>query len=147
MEQLPAASLAALREHLARVRHDLGKYVAFQARWLPGGAGIEELRGALSADLARTRSCAGRVESAPEIWERLRPALVGAVALEDGSRVDLSNDADFLDVEAGIAVVREVLPALPSAPPAVLEGARTAALGIAAALQRLTTRARAAERV
>jgi hypothetical protein len=143
MEYLPPAGLDALAQHLARARHDLGKYVAFQARWLPDGAGADELRAALLADLTRTRAAAGLVESAPEIWDRLRPALVGQAPLDDGSRVDLSGDADFLEVEAHIAVVRAALPTLPAAPRPALEEARAAALGIAAALQRLHARARA----
>lgn len=144
--RLPSAGREALAQHVARVRHDLGKYIAFQARWLPAGAGIEELRAALEADLARTRSAAGAVESAPRIWDRLRPALVAGALLEDGSRIDLSGDADLAEVDAGMAIVRATLPELATATAPALEETRAAALRVAEALQRLHARVRAAAR-
>jgi hypothetical protein len=65
------------REAIALARHDLGKYIALQTRWLPEDPATEELRAALLSDLRRTRSGGGVEESAVEVWRRVRPALEG----------------------------------------------------------------------
>lgn len=61
------------RETMAALRHDLGKYVCFEARWLGEDAGAEALRDALRADLLRTRRGPTGEEPAAAIWARLRP--------------------------------------------------------------------------
>lgn len=73
-------------EILARARHDLGKYLHFEARWLPLSASADDLRAALASDLLRTRRGPAGTRSAAETWSELRPALESAapeVALAD----------------------------------------------------------------
>lgn len=60
---------------LRAVRHDLGKYVSFQLRWLPEDAPDAELLDALRNDVLQTRRGPSGTESAPEIWKRLRPGV------------------------------------------------------------------------
>ena len=71
-------------EAAARARHDLGKYISFQARWVEPGAPVEALRDALREDLLRTRKGPDGVVTAAALWRELREPLQG---LEIG-RVD-----------------------------------------------------------
>lgn len=66
----------ALLEAVARARHDLGKYVALQARCLEPGASAQDLRSALDADLNHTRSSPDA--TCAELWAGLRGPLVEA---------------------------------------------------------------------
>ncbi len=143
LETVSASSLEALGEHIAHVRHDLGKYVAFQLRWLPPVPSDDELREALEADLARTRASDLRVESAPALWSRLREPLVGAAPLADGSRIDMTRDPDLLVIDGAIRAFRALLPQLGTAPRRELEVAMAGALEVAAATRRLQRRVRA----
>ncbi|MCP4804464.1 MAG: hypothetical protein GY913_20725 [Proteobacteria bacterium] len=56
-------------------RHDVGKYIAFQLRWLPDDAPADELLEALRSDVLRTRRGPSGVESAPQVWARVREPL------------------------------------------------------------------------
>lgn len=84
-------------EALVQARHDLGKYIALQTRWLPDDPSTEELRAALIADLRRTRSGGGVEEDAALVWARLRPGLAGF---------------DLGRLDAQMERVREALPRL-----------------------------------
>lgn len=95
----PPEDPADLAADLATVRHDLGKYVALNLRWLPDDPGDEELRAALALDLRATRSVPGASEDAPALWARLRPALAR-------HRLDLSA------VDASVAAIAAALPDL-----------------------------------
>ncbi len=143
LETVPASSQEALRELLGDLRHDLGKYVAFQLRWLPPEPGDEDLREALVADLARTRAAGDDVASAPALWDRFLPALVGQAPLSDGARVSLEGDPDICAIDEAIDIIRATLPELERAPRPELETARAAALEVASATKRLQRRARA----
>jgi hypothetical protein len=143
LDRIAPSLLPALRQQLADLRHDLGKYVAFQLRWLPPEPSDAELREALAADLGRTRAAGGEVESAPLLWARLRPALVGACALDGGGEVDLRDDPDLIAIDAAISLIAELLPVLQEADRAQLEAGRRAALGVSDATKRLLSRARA----
>jgi hypothetical protein len=143
LEVVPAASVSALQEQLAALRHDLGKYVVLQLRWLPPEPDDDELREALRADLARTRSGRGQVESAVELWARLGAPLLGREALPDGSLVDLAADEDVKALEDALGRIRACLAGLDDAPRDELERGRQAALDAADATRRLMKRARA----
>ncbi len=67
-----------LLEAAARARHDLGKYIAFQARWLGPGAAVAELREALREDLLRTHKGPDGATDAATLWRELRVPLQGA---------------------------------------------------------------------
>lgn len=142
LEQVPAASLPALREHLDALRHDLGKYMVFQLRWLPGAPSDHELRCALEADLVRTRSAGETVESAPRLWARLRPPLVGERPLVDGSLVQLDQDPDIVAIDRCLAAIQQLLPRLSEAPRAALEEGQRLAMEASGATRRLWKRAR-----
>ena len=125
----------ALAGHLVRLKHDLGKYVAFQLRWLPPEASLQDRREALAADLVATRRGPEGSLDAARVWAGLRPPLVGAAPLANGSRVDLSAEPCLQRIDAGIAVVRSALPTLAdgTADAETLDRATGAALDIAEA--------------
>lgn len=63
------------REAALRVRHDLGKYVHLEARWLGEDASDVEYRDALRTDLLRTRRGPSGDEDCVVLWARLRPSV------------------------------------------------------------------------
>lgn len=67
-------STEALLDAVAKARHDLGRYVAFQARSLEPGASDADLRASLDADLNHTRSTPDA--SCADVWAGLRGAVV-----------------------------------------------------------------------
>ena len=67
-----------LSDATARAKHDLGKYVAFQLRWLAPDCTDTELLEALRVDVLETRRGPTGVETAMSIWSRLRPELLQA---------------------------------------------------------------------
>ena len=95
-------------EWATRAKHDLGKYIAFQSRWLPPDASAEEWLGALESDLLHTRKGPNGSEGAVELWRSLR-----------GEQVGLESDPDFRKVELAMERIAEQL-----------EGLRTGALTI-----------------
>ena len=101
-------ALEELVEDLSDLRHDLGKYVSFEARFV-GAEGPEgELRAALRKDLHRTREARGQVESAWELWARLKPE--GLDQEPEVQRVQAALDAlALLDLDGGRAVLEAAL--------------------------------------
>ncbi len=65
-----------LLEAASRARHDLGKYISFQARWMEPGAPVDTLREALRDDLLRTRKGPDGVFTAAALWRTLREPLL-----------------------------------------------------------------------
>jgi hypothetical protein len=118
-----------LVDHAARVKHDLGRYVAFQVRGLPPDAPLELRRDALAADLLATRKGPQGSEDAAELWARLRAGF--------GDRVDHPAiavlDARMADVAAAITALRAG-----NADAAAVDAGITAALAVAAACKNLT---------
>ena len=86
-----------------RAKHDLGKYIAFQSRWLPADASDSDWKGALESDLLHTRKGPDGTESAVQLWERLRKEEVG-----------LENDSDFQKIALAMERISEQLAALES---------------------------------
>lgn len=76
IENLDAAAVRGLFPVIEDLRHDLGKYIGFETSCLPPEPSTEALRGALRADLLTTRRGPRGVESAADIWTRLRPPLL-----------------------------------------------------------------------
>ncbi|MFZ5481872.1 MAG: hypothetical protein ACOZNI_34240 [Myxococcota bacterium] len=60
-------------EAALKARHDLGKYAAFQVRWIGPDAPVAELREALRADLLRTQGD----RDVAAVWRDLRGPLAG----------------------------------------------------------------------
>lgn len=111
IESVEGAPRAALREHLARLKHDLGKYVAFQQRWLGPDAGPESRRAALEADLLHTRRGPDGSVDALTVWADARPALVGQAEL-GGATIDLSHDPDIARLDGAMRAIAPLVEAL-----------------------------------
>lgn len=146
IERLPPAERRAAHALLSRLKHDLGKYVAFQQRWLGDDPDPTELLDALRADLLATRRGPEGEVSAVDVWGAARPALLGERPV-DGIHVDLRHDADVVELTAQVSELESWMPELrgdaPSA--ACLERCRALALNIADACRRLERRARSQE--
>ena len=65
-----------LQEAVRRARHDLGRYIAFQIRWLPEEPDREALLEALQSDLLHTRRGPAGSEDAWSVWGRVREGLL-----------------------------------------------------------------------
>jgi hypothetical protein len=107
---LSPAARTALVEHLAVLRHDLGKYVSLQVRWSDGDPAM--LREALTADLLETRRGPSGTSDAAEIWDGLVPELRGERPLSSGDVVDLRGWDTFDRLVAAMDVVRATIAAL-----------------------------------
>lgn len=95
-----------LLEAAARARHDLGKYIAFQARWLEPDAPADALREALREDLLRTRKGPDGVVDAATLWQSLRAPLVGAgIDRIDALMATIATRAATLDALDGPTLV------------------------------------------
>ncbi len=144
LHQLPEDVQRALGDHLSRLRHDLGKYVHLQVRWLGPGASPEALREALAADLLETRRGPAGVVDAVALWHALRPPLIGAAPLEGGAIVDLSGDADVEAITHAMAQIARVIEALRrgSDDPETVDAGIAAARAVTAACRSLWSRIR-----
>ena len=110
------ATRVALAEHLDRVRHDLGRYVAFSVRGLEPGASFADRTDALRSDLLATRRAPSGVIDAPTLWAELRRPLVGDALLLGGVRVDLTGSAELSAVDLAMQGVTAACVALRGAP-------------------------------
>ena len=111
-------------------RHDLGKYVSLNLRFLAPDADRAAQREALLADLTQTRrGPGGGVESAPEVWAACRGGLPAAAP-------------EVLQVDAAMKHIQSSLPALmaDSLDDDALTALAQAARGVTAALTALTRR-------
>jgi len=101
VEDLPSSQRQVALALVNRLRHDLGKYVSFQARWVGPSASDQELADAVRADLVETRRGPAGVVSARQLWAEIRPALTGQ-GLLDGEGVDLSLDPAISEIDAAL---------------------------------------------
>ena len=69
-------------ELTARAKHDLGKYIAFESRWLPADCSDSELLTALQSDILRTANSPTEVKTAFDIWGGLYSTLVSVVGTD-----------------------------------------------------------------
>ena len=142
VDSLSPSTRAAVAEHAALCKHDLGKYVAMQTRWTAPDAPLDARRAAVVADLAQTRRGPDGNADALEVWARLRPALFGEAPLLDGAVVDLRDDPDVAAIEAAMVEIGGLLPGLAAADEAGVGRAIACATTVADACQRLYRRAR-----
>ena len=80
---------------LNAVRHDIGRYICFELRFVEDRSNVAELRRALRSDVLCTRKNGEQVESCLELWLRLRP-----------SRLD--GDPDFVIIDTAIHDIMSV---------------------------------------
>ncbi|MDP6934059.1 MAG: hypothetical protein QGG40_14135 [Myxococcota bacterium] len=114
LESVPSERLAELVEQLSVLRHDLGKYIGFEVRFVGEDPEVGVLRAALRSDLHRTRRDRRGSLSAWELWAQVRPHLLDGDArvesieecLDRLREIDLDGDEDQLGRAAGLA--REV---------------------------------------
>lgn len=126
VEALPLGHLERLADQLADVRHDLGKYIRFETRFVEDGADVDALRAALRADLLATRRRGADLETAVSVWGRLRPA-------------ELDGDPDVGAIDAAMARLTTVDL---DGPEASLREAAALAREVSEATRRLHARAR-----
>jgi len=126
LEALAVAQLVALLPALEDLRHDLGKYICFETRFVGLDAELETLRAAIVADLRTTRRQAADTLPAWDLWARLRP-----LALDD--------DPDLRAVDVAINELRETDL---DGPLPVLLAAAEGAVRVQQATRRLHDRAR-----
>ncbi|MFT5683694.1 MAG: hypothetical protein ACI8RZ_004626 [Myxococcota bacterium] len=111
LEDVPSAALDELIEDLSDLRHDLGKYLIFEVRFLGEAPETEALRAALRADILQTHKRGDEHATAWQVWAGLRPALldgdVDIVQIEESlmalAGVDLSGSRAELDQAAALA--------------------------------------------
>ncbi len=142
VESLSPNTRAAVAEHAALCKHDLGKYIALQTRWTAPDAPLDERRAAVLADLAQTRRGPDGNSDAVAVWALLRPALFGEIALLDGSTVNLGDDPDVAAIDAAMVEITLLTPTLSTANEREVARAIACATAVAEACQRLHRRAR-----
>jgi hypothetical protein len=97
-----------------QAKHDLGKYIAFQSRWLPDNATLQDWHQALQADLLQTRKGPKGTEGAVAIWADLQSGFSALGDDPDIQSVQAAMDriqAQIADLKAG-AMKSEALQAL-----------------------------------
>ncbi|MFT4979977.1 MAG: hypothetical protein ACI8S6_005889 [Myxococcota bacterium] len=125
MAALPTEALEDLCEDLADLRHDLGKYITFEVRFVGLDAPTEELRAAVQADVLQTDKRGGKAEPAWSVWARLRPPLP-------------DDDADIATIDAAIKNMSSL--SLASADRDGLLAAAALAVSVQASCKRLSQR-------
>ena len=121
--------MSALLDAAQDARHDLGKYICMNQRWLGEQAPLAERLEALQADLLSTQSGPdGRVD-AFALWARLRPPLLGS-------------GSELAEVDDALARLAEKRSAIETgrADEATLAACTADCKAIADALKRLTRR-------
>lgn len=127
LDDLSPDALDGLMDRLSDLRHDLGKYIRFETRFVEQGADLEALRAALRADLLATRKRGAEIESAASVWARMRPA-------------ELEGDPDIMAIDAAMQGLAELDL---DGPEAGLRRASMLSAEVAEATRRLLARGRA----
>ena len=116
LDELSTDQVAALLPALEDLRHDLGKYVCFETRFVGLDAELETLRQAVMADVRSTRRQARGTLSAWELWTLLRPSMLegdpDVTALDLATRTlreaDLDGPrAELLQAAAGATQIQQ----------------------------------------
>jgi hypothetical protein len=111
LEELGPEEGEDLIRELRAIRHDLGRYICFEQRFLERKDDVLELRQALQSDLLSTRRTADGSETCFALWARLRPAVLDDdpdirvidQAIADIMRVDLDGPLEELERAARLA--------------------------------------------
>ncbi|MFT4626089.1 MAG: hypothetical protein ACI8PZ_004760 [Myxococcota bacterium] len=137
IDDLEPSDAARLVELVGRLKHDLGKYIALQQRWVLPTATEAERRAALSADLLSTRRGPTGQVDAVEVWRGFEQAF--AIA-----EPDIHDDSDLSGIRREMVTVDAVVTALREGrTDAALEArGRAAALAVSEGCRRLWRRIR-----
>jgi hypothetical protein len=149
LEVLDGESLDELIELVGRLKHDLGKYVAFQIRWLPPDASHEDRVQALRRDLLHTRSGPQGTVGALSVWREFEGVLIGKLPLPSGALADLVDDPGLDQIRNSMRSLAGLIPALQGEhvdEQVVVDGMR-AAMAVADGCRELQRRVRAATKV
>ena len=104
LEDLCASELEEVMPSLRAIRHDLGRYICFERRFLVDVDDVAELRRALTSDIQMTRKSGEDSEACWGIWKRLRPSRLDGdpdvrvidQAIEDIMSIDLEGSVEDL---------------------------------------------------
>ena len=146
IDQLHGPVLHAALEVAQRLKHDLGKYITLQSRWLPPEADRPSRLDALRADLLETRRGVDGQATASDVWQHFRAQLFGEVALDGGAHVNLSEDEDVRSIDDHMTQLATTVGRLEALTDEELDRACGGAAAVAAATQRLVRRLREASR-
>jgi len=107
------AEARALAEIAARVRHDLGRYLALQCRWLSTGSSLEERRAALTDDLLATARGPAGSRDALQVAAPILEALEGVGGWPADARpMDLRSVTEVEGLCLAIRALRPTLAAI-----------------------------------
>ncbi|MCB9669987.1 MAG: hypothetical protein H6736_21210 [Alphaproteobacteria bacterium] len=134
LERCSDEQVVAFAEHVARLKHDLGKYIRFRQNWLSAEAGEDEVRAALVADLHHTRRGPDGSVDAQSVWAEFRPVLLGETELLGATFP--AADARVQAVERAMVRLAALEP-LEEAGGAVLQEAMEHARGVAEGIREL----------
>lgn len=127
------------------LKHDLGKYITFQTRWLGADPTGPELVQAVLADVLSTRRGPNGSESAMAIWKRYRAALLGDHSA-DGRTANLGSDRAVGVIDDRIKKLEGLMPMVRDGDVGAAGEAALHARVISAACRDLLTRVRAGGR-
>jgi len=113
---LSSAARDELLEWGLRLRHDVGKYVTMQQRWLGEEATLHDRCEALLIDVMQTRR-GDSTEDLFALWAQFEGVLCGVVCLSDGTRVDLTEDGDILAIKSNVSLLVDVVRGLSNEQP------------------------------
>ena len=138
IDSLDPAQARALLLVVGRIKHDLGKYVALQQRWVGPDASLEDRRAAAHADLLSTRRGPTGSQDAVAVWEGFEADLV-----QEGVP-DVVGDPDIVAIKIRMEEIAHVIGLLRSgnSGEAVLTAGREAALDVSETCRRLARRVR-----
>jgi len=108
------ATQQATLELLNGLKHDLGKYVAFQIRWLDAESPREQRLEALRSDLLATQRGPEGTRDANTIWRGFRAVLVGELPTVAGERLDCFGKPWFLELDGAMKRVEKWIQRLES---------------------------------
>jgi len=144
VSDLDPAAAGVLLEHTSRLKHDLGKYIALQQRWLGPDAPEAEREIALRADLLETRRGPSGSVDAATVWQGFRPWFVGDGQVDGAFVADLSADPDVSALIDGMERVTHICERLRNGPVGgeVIERGCQAAVDVSKAVASLHRRVR-----
>ena len=138
IDRLRTDHALALLGVIGRIKHDLGKYIALQQRWVGEQASVCDRRAAAQADLLSTRRGPNGRQDAATVWAGFEAALAAE------GLPDVSDDEDIAEIRAAMSVIADVIDALRSGTDGEIELAlaRREALRVSHACRSLARRVR-----